>query len=81
MANQHEIMRALAQVASRPELMLALAALTVLNLAAAVFNVIAYLRNRRRLSRVQARERRLDAGPVTAAVGTFSRTAATSAAE
>jgi hypothetical protein len=55
--------------------LLVIAALMALNILGVLVNVYAFVRNRRRLKRVQARERRLDAGPITAAVGAFTRLA------
>ena len=72
MANQHEIANALAFLTHHPA-ELTLASLALLNVLLLIANALFYFRNHRRLRRLQARERRLDAGPVTAAVGTFSR--------
>ena len=68
MANQHELLGALAFLTSRPAV-LTMVCLTALNLLGLIANALFYARNQRRWRRVQARERRLDAGPVTAAVG------------
>lgn len=72
MANQHELLDALAFLTSRPAV-LTMVCLAALNLVGLIANALFYARNQRRWRRVQARERRLDAGPVTAAVGTFTR--------
>jgi hypothetical protein len=72
MANQHELSGALAFLAHHPT-ELTLASLGLLNVLMLIANALFYFRNQRRLRRVQARKRRLDAGPVTAAVGTFTR--------
>jgi HAMP domain-containing protein len=43
------------------------------NIVAAALNVIVYVRVQRRLKRIRALERRLDAGPITAAVTEYAR--------
>ena len=72
MANHHEMTGALAYLTGHPS-ELTIAGLGLLNVLLLIANALFYVRNQRRLHRVRARERRLDAGPVTAAVGTFTR--------
>ena len=72
MANHHEPLGALAFLTTDMSV-LTILALSIVNVVALIANVVFYARNQRRLRRVQARERRLDPGPVTAAVGTFTR--------
>lgn len=76
MANQHEMTGALAYFSGHSRELtsqLTIVGLGLLNVLMLIANVVFFARNQRRLRRVQARERRLDAGPVTAAVGTFTR--------
>jgi hypothetical protein len=75
MTNLHTLVGHLTVLTSPPAL-LGIIALTVANVVGAVVNAVAFARNRRRWRYVQARERRLDPGPITAAVGAFSRAAA-----
>lgn len=72
MTNLLELVRHLTPLAS-PPVILAIVALTVVNIVGAVVNAFAFARYRRRWRHVQARERRLDPGPITAAVGAFAR--------
>ena len=72
MANHDEPLGALAFLTTQTSVLTVLG-FAIANVVALIANVVFYARNQRRLRRVQARERRLDAGPVTAAVGTFTR--------
>jgi hypothetical protein len=73
MTNHHELVRPLTAALANPQVLLALLALTALNVLGLLMNAFAFIRNQRRWRRVQARERRLDPGPITAAVGAFAR--------
>ena len=72
MAIPHDIVRALAPLVSRPT-EITLGALAALNVLCLFANLLFFVRNHRRMRRVKAREGRLVPGPVTAAVGSFTR--------